>query len=487
MVAAIESARADFRLVERRSESSPLVDVSFVFRAGAALDPPGKKGLAALTALMVADGGSADRSIDQINEAMYPMAAGFGTQVDKETVRLSGSVHRDNVDGWYALATEQLLSPGWREEDFTRLKTQLVNEIVTDLVANNDEELGKEALYQFIYGPGHPYGTLSLGIVEDIEAITLSDVQAFYNRYYVPSNLTVGLAGGYPETMVDRLKRDLGRLPTEEPTVAELPGPAAIDGHQALILEKATMAHAVSFGFPITLKRGDPDWVALFLATQWLGQHRSSNSHLYERIREVRGMNYGDYAYIEYFPRGMFQFQPDPNLYRRQQIFQVWIRPLTGNNEAHFATRVAMYELDKLIDNGMSAEDFEATRDFLTKFVAQWVAAQPAILGYAIDSRFYGIPEFAEYVRSGLEKLSLEDVNRVIREQLTTENVKFVFITPDAADLKSRLVSDQASPMTYNSAKPEAVLEEDKVIQELPLGFTQDSVKVVPAESIFRR
>ena len=485
MVAEIESASADFRLVARPSAASPLVDVSFVFRAGAAYDPPGKKGVAALTALMVTDGGSVDRSIDQINEAMYPMAAGFDAQIDKEMVRLAGTVHRDNLDGWYALAAEQLLTPGWREEGFARLKTQLV--IVTDLVANNDEELGKEALYQFIYGPDHPYGTLSAGIVEEVEALSLEDVKAFYQAHYVPAALTVGLAGGYPESLPARLKRDLGRLPAGAPVAVELPAPPAIDGHEALILEKATMAHAVSFGFPIELKRGDPDWVAMFLATQWLGQHRSNNSHLYERIREVRGMNYGDYAYIEYFPRGMFQFQPDPNLYRRQQIFQVWIRPLTGNNEAHFATRVAMFELDKLIGNGMSAEEFEATRDFLDKFVAQWVSAQPAILGYAIDSEFYGIPEFAAYVRSGLKTLTVEDVNRVIREQLNTKDVKFVFITPDAADLKARLVSNQSSPMSYNSPKPEQVLEEDKVIQDLELGFTESSVTVVPAESVFRR
>ena len=39
-------------------------------------------------------------------------------------------------------------------------------------------------------------------------------------------------------------------------------------------------------------------------------------------------MNYGDYAYIEAFPRGMFQFFPDPNIARRAQLFEVWIRPV---------------------------------------------------------------------------------------------------------------------------------------------------------------
>ena len=64
----------------------------------------------------------------------------------------------------------------------------------------------------------------------------------------------------------------------------------------------------------------------------YFGQHRSSNSYLYQRLREARGLNYGDYAYIEYFPRGMFLMTPDPNLARQQQIFQIWIRPVEADN-----------------------------------------------------------------------------------------------------------------------------------------------------------
>ena len=33
------------------------------------------------------------------------------------------------------------------------------------------------------------------------------------------------------------------------------------------------------------------DFVALYLARTWLGEHRASMSRLYQRIREVRGMN----------------------------------------------------------------------------------------------------------------------------------------------------------------------------------------------------
>jgi zinc protease len=220
----------------------------------------------------------------------------------------------------------------------------------------------------------------------------------------------------------------------------------------------------VSFGFPIDLKRGDPDWVALWLARSYFGEHRSTNSYLYQRIRETRGMNYGDYAYIEYFPNGMFQSRPDTGLGRQQQIFQVWIRPLRNNNDAHFATRTAVFELDKLIEEGMSESDFEATRQFLSKFVSLVTDGQSRQLGYAMDSQYYATADFADYVRDGLNDLTLADVNRVIRENLHSENMQYVFVTRDAGDLSRRLINNQASPLVYDAEKPAALIEEDRLI-----------------------
>ncbi|MDJ0905289.1 MAG: pitrilysin family protein [Woeseiaceae bacterium] len=470
--------------VAKPSASSPLVDVSFIVHAGAGFDPEGKKGLAALTAAMLTDGGSEALSIDEINKAMFPMASGFNAQVDKEMTRLSGQVHKDNLDAWYELVRGQLLFPAWSEQDLARIKQQVTNGIRTDLVANNDEELGKEVLYTAIYVDGHPYGSLNYGNTGDIESITLDDLKMFYEEYYTISNMTVGLSGGYPEEFPAQVSNDLQKLDAGVKALLDAGAAPLIEGRHATIIEKETPGVAVSFGFPIDVKRGDPDWVALWLARSYLGEHRSTNAHLFQRIRETRGMNYGDYAYIEYFPAGMFQFHPDTNLGRQQQIFQVWIRPVRANNDAHFATRVAMYEVDKLVNEGMSESDFEATRAFLSKFVSLLTDGQSRQLGYAIDSQYYGIDDFATYVRDGLASLTLDDVNRVIRENLDMTNMQYVFITRDGEELRQRLLADQQSPMTYDADLPQEVLDEDKLIDNIPIGF--DSATVVPADEVFR-
>lgn len=473
-------------IIAQPSTTSPLVDVSFLFHAGAAMDPPGKKGLAALTAAMLADGGSGTWSIQEINEAMYPLASGFGSQVDKEMTRLSGQVHRDNLDTWYRYVRSQLLNPGWREQDFTRLKTQLNNALRTGLVANNDEELGKEMLYASIYGDSHPYGAPNLGYSDDIGKLTLDDVRNFYQENYMISNLTVGISGGYPDNFAARLSDDLQSLPVGERSDLVVPAAPQLTRNKAAIIEKETPAVAVSFGFPIDVTRGDRDWVALWLARSYLGEHRSENSHLYQRIRELRGMNYGDYAYIEYFPDGMFRSAPDTNLGRQQQIFQVWIRPLRDNNDALFATRAAVFELEKLVRDGMSEADFEATRSFLSKFASLLSDGQSRQLGYALDGQYYETGDFAAYVRNGLATLTLADVNRVIRENLGVENMQYVFITSDAEDLRERLASDQPSAITYEAEKPDEVLAEDRVIAEKPLDIEAEDITVIGAENVFR-
>ena len=486
LVASIEQAPTErhFKVLDK-TNSSPLVDVNWLFNTGAAADPHGKKGLAALTAAMLAQGGSETMSYKDIQKALYPLAGSFGYQIDKEMISLRGRVHKDNAAKWYALVSDQLLNPGFREDDFKRLKKELIDSIKAGLKASNDEELGKEVLYHQLY-KGHPYESYNYGDLSDLEALTLDDVKAFYANQFTQSKLTVGLIGAIPSDVKSTMMKDLTSLPQGKESRLTIPDAPVLQGHHATIVEKSAQSTAVSFGFPIDTIRSSDDWTALWLVRSYFGEHRSSNSFLYQRIRQTRGMNYGDYAYIEYFPRGMFQTKPDANLGRSEQIFQVWLRPLRSNNDAHFATRTALFELDRLIKNGISKEDFEATRNFLINFVPQMVASQDRQLGYALDSEFYNTESFVDYVRGKLEKLTLDDVNRVIRNNLQTENIHYVFITGDCKDMQKRLASEQTSPMVYNAEKPAELVAEDKVIADYKLAIPAKNIAVLDVEKVFQ-
>jgi zinc protease len=464
--------------------SLPQLNVKLLFTVGSAYDPKGKEGLSALAAAMIAQAGSRERRIDEINKALYPMAGTFNDQVDKEMTTFTGSVDRDNWRAFLDAVLPQLLDPGFRDDDFQRLKDAQVNALTEDLRGNNEEELGKERLQTNVFA-GTPYGHPVLGTVAGIQSITLDDVREFVHRAYTRSTLTVGIAGDAPEAMRDRLGSELARLP-EGPALAPPQGVVGRrpDGMQVEIIEKETRATAISVGHPTSVTRSSPDFAALWVARTWLGEHRSSVSHLYQRIRETRGMNYGDYAYIEAFPRGMFQFFPDPNLARRAQLFEIWIRPVVPEN-AHMALRIAVTELEKLIQNGLTQEEFESTRSYLSKNVYVMTARQNQQLGYALDSRWYGIGEFSSYMREQLAKLTLADVNGAIRKHLSAKDLSVVIVSKDAKGLRERLVADAYSPIRYESEKPAALLEEDKVIGARKLGLKPENVRITPVDQVF--
>jgi zinc protease len=472
-------------LVQLRSALTQL-NVKLLFTTGSAYDPKGKEGLAALSASMVAQAGSKDFRIDEINKALYPMAGSFQDRVDKEMTTFTGSIHRDNWKKFFDVVLPQLTRPGLRDEDFQRLKDQQLNALKDDLRSSNEEELAKERLQTDIFA-GTPYGHPVLGTVVGIEAISRSDVDDFIRKNYTRANLTVGIAGDAPEDLLAALQDALAALPEgpAPPTPAPSVGQRS-SGIEVEIIQKETRATAISFGHPIDVLRSSPDFAALWVARTWLGEHRSSVSHLYQRIREARGMNYGDYAYIEAFPRGMFQFFPDPNIARRSQIFEVWIRPVVPVN-AHMALRIAVRELQKLVADGLSQEDFERTRDYLMKNVFVMTATQDEQIGYALDSKWYGMGEFTSTLRERLGKLTAADVNSAIRKHLSAKDLTVVIVSKDAEGLKKALVSDESSPIKYDADKPQELLDEDKVIGALKLAIPAEKVRITPVDEVFAR
>ena len=463
----------------------PLVTVKLLFQAGSARDPAGKEGLAAIAADMLTAAGSRRMRIDEIREALHPLAATFSAQVDKELVTLTGTFPADGWERFADVALPQLTEPGFRADDFLRVRDDHLNALVQDLRDANDEELGKERLQANVFA-GTPYGHPALGTVAGIGAVTLEDVKAFVRERYVRADVVVGIGGAAPPELLARLRRELAALPQgEAAAVTEVRGRRP-NGIEVEIVRKETRGTAISLGHPIDVLRGHPDFVALWLASTWLGEHRSATSHLYQRIREARGLNYGDYAYVEAFPRGMFQPFPDPNTGRRAQLFEIWLRPVLPRN-AQMALRIAIHELRRLVKEGLTEEQFQVTRAYLSKHVRVMEARQDDRVGHALDARWYGTPDLATLLRDGLARLTRDDVNAAVRRHLSGRDLAVVAVTKDAKALADALVADGPSTVTYDADKPPELLDEDQRIGAIKLGIRPEAIRTTDLEDVFAR
>jgi zinc protease len=463
------------------SPDSPLVAIRLLLDVGSIDDPPGKEGLAALTAQMVAQAGTQKRSYSELVDALYPMAAEIDVDTDREVTVIRGEIHREKLADYVALLEEVLLQPGFDESDFTRNRDQLKSYLTTTLRASNDELLGLEGLQQVIF-EGHPYGHAPQGTVQGLDAVTLDDVSAFYREHYTQANLMLGVAGGYPEGFVDSFAKALGAFPEGQAGSRDLPPPAAVEGRDFTLIEKPTNSVGIHFGFPLAVTRADADYYPLMVANSYLGEHRTFHGRLMQQLRGQRGLNYGDYSYVEYWHLPPFTSNPTPNYPRRQQYFSVWVRPVVPTT-AHFALRDAIFEVDRLIERGLTPEEFDLTRSFLVNYSKLWAQTLTERLGFLMDSRYYGMDYYIDEIDSRLKALTVEQVNDAVRRHLQTRNFEAVVVTAGAAEVKAYLEADEPSPMQYNSPPPDEVIEADKTIEKLPVA--PDEIRIVPVDSMF--
>ena len=471
---------------------SPFIAFNIWIKSGSASDPKGKEGLASLTAALVAGGATTSDTLEAILDKLYPMAAGYGVSVDKEMTNLTGRVHRDHLDGFYTLLRNAVISPALAEADFTRIKAQRLNVVERSRRYARDEELTKQLLFSMAY-EGTSYAHPEEGYVSSVRAITLDDVKAFHRTHYVRNNMVVGIGGGYPNGFAERVRKDVDTLAEGSPPAVVPPAPKMPAGIKVLIVDKPTDAAAVSLGYPIELLRNGADFVPLLVANSYFGEHRNSVGRLYQAIRETRGMNYGNYSYIEAFPAGYATQQPRVNVARRSQLFEIWIRPvsLTAPGNLHdrtlFATRAALFELQKLTDAKMTAAAVDESKAFLRNYVATWGTSISRRLGYAIDDRFYGLPApgFLRSLRAAVDTVTTEQVNAAIGKHLQDDNLYIVVITADAAGFKKKLLSGEPTSITYAGQRSDELLAEDKVIASLRLNVKDADVTIVAIDKVF--
>jgi zinc protease len=465
------------------SPSSPLVAFQFVLRVGSQNDPKGKEGLAALTAAMIAEGGTRRLSYDQLLEKFYPMAASLDGACRKEVTVFQGTIHRDNVKAHFPLVTEMIATPRFAPEDFQRLRSEAVEYVSKTLRGNNDEELGKWTLQCALY-PGHPYGHPDRGTMAGLTAITLDDVKDFHSKYYKRNLLVLYTAG--PQTGVeDQVASSLAPLGDNGPEPPSLQKPTAPEGLDVTIVAKPAEATAISIGFPIDVSRRDDDFYALAVANSYLGEHRTFNGKLMQDLRGKRGLNYGDYSYIEDFIQDGRSTFPVPNNPRREQYFSMWVRPVP-KDKAVFALRAALWELDRLVNKGMNPAEFEATRSFLLNYSKLWMQTLSRRLGYLSDGGFYGRKDLVAELAERLPKITVDQVNAAVRKHLKPAGMKIAIVAQNADEIRDILSANKPSPLNYDTqGTPEDVLAEDKDIAVFPLRDV--SVKIVPVEQMFER
>lgn len=464
--------------------NKPIVSVRLVFRTGSVDDPKGKEGLTALTARVLVEGGTKSLDAAQLAEALFPMAAEVNVDVDKEFTTVAARVPRERLPRFLEIFSDFFLAPRFDEKEFGRLKAEQLSTIRTRLRQENDEELSKIAL-DALLAEAHPYRHFTGGTEEGLTGLTLDDVRGHWKNVFTQDRLIIGLAGAVDDALAQQVKTTLSALPAKGVERAPLPiapGPMG----QVVIVKRDTASTAGNFGFTTPVRRDASDFIDLFIAFSYLGEHRQEHGVLFHELRDRRGLNYGTYAYAQHYRQDPGESVPRPNVLRSQQDVTFWLRPVPAKN-AVFATRGILYFLERLRSTPLPANNFETARGFLLGATRTWAMTDQRKLGWAIDDVIHGTPDFLGAVRKRLETITPADAQAAVRKYVALDNLNFAFVTKDAEGLAAALKSGAPSPITYASPKPDELLRDDAAISVLPLPLLPDQIRVVDANDVMKR
>ena len=254
---------ASFRTLLVEEHSRPITTIVTVLHVGTLDDPPGKEGLAYLTAEMLMRGAGTWNQAALSDEIEF-LGSTLSIDVGRWTTTVTGDALSRHLDAFQSVVHTILESPRFEESEFEQLKRQTAADIVQ--VRENDNMLCQRFLVKQLY-QDHSYGRPRKGTLDSLAAITLEDVRQFFAIHYSRFNSLTAAAGDVSENRLRNYAEDiLSHLPMERPpvqNVAEVPEPSGIE---AVVVDKPGRSQVPVIAGHSTIHANHPDYLALFVA-----------------------------------------------------------------------------------------------------------------------------------------------------------------------------------------------------------------------------
>ncbi|MPZ43915.1 MAG: insulinase family protein [Betaproteobacteria bacterium] len=370
----------------------PMLDVSVDFPAGSGYDTKDKAGRAAFTQQLLRLG-AGGLSENEIARRIADVGANLGGRFDSDRAgvylrTLSNPAERDPA---LEVMAKVLLQPEFPQDVLARERARAIAGLKE--ADTKPDTLANRAFSRAVF-VDHPYGLRGSGEVETVKTLTRDELVGFYRSHYVASRAVVAIMGDVSrdeaEKIAEGLTADLPRAgpePISIPPVDELAQAVATN-----IAHPASQAH-ILIGAP-GIRRGDPDYFALFVGNYILGGG-GFESRLTEEVRSKRGLAYSVYSYFV------------PLL--REGPFQIGLQ--TRGDQAKAAIDVVTQTLRAFVAKGPTDQELEDAKSNLIGGFPLRIDSNRKIHGYLAMIGFYNMPlSYLEDFVPNIRKVTVADI-----------------------------------------------------------------------------
>ena len=267
-------------LICHADPSSPIVTLDLIYHVGSRFEEPGKTGYAHLLEHLMFDGSP------HLKRGEYDR---YCTMVGGENNAWTSS---DLTNYWIALPTEHLELGLWLESDrmegfgVTQESLETQKKVVIaekrQVIDNVPYGNAGSVIRELMFASGHPYRHEPIGAIEDIRQARLDDLRHFFDRYYVPENAVLVIAGNLTaEETLDRTEEyfgDIERTSSRENFITPSPD-SKRTGKRQRVVDPITPLNATFVGWHVPGSESH-DLYALELLGIILGSGDSSRFRL---------------------------------------------------------------------------------------------------------------------------------------------------------------------------------------------------------------
>ncbi len=385
----------------------PTFVLQLVIDRGSIAEPPGKEGLALVTAAQLRQG-TRTRSAQQIAEALDSLGASFGARADLGSIVVTVSGLSEHLDATLEIFADVLRNPTFPQRELDSFKQRFISQMESQ--RSNSRFVAQEKLAEAIYGD-FPAGTL-LPPESAIQGLTSADLAAFHAANFAP-NLAMVLAAGdlTLASFKPKLARILGDWKKKDIAPTQFAKVTPPEKGRVFVIDRPNAVQTSLVMGSLAIKGDDPDRFALSVMNRILGG--SPAARLFTNLREEKGYTYGAYSSVS------------SDRYPGTATAAAEVRTeVTGGAMQEF-----MEEFERIAEEPVSDTELADAKRAIVGSFALSLENPQSFLSYVFRQKLYGFPEnyWEQYPRY-INAVAKADVARVAAKYFDPSRMQIVAV-----------------------------------------------------------
>ncbi len=366
--------------------------------------------------------GTASRNKAQIDKEIDFIGASINTS----QASIGGSSLKKHQDKVLELMTDILYHPVFPQEEFDKLKKQTLAALA--MSGTDPNTIASTVANVLRYGKNHPYGEATTE--ETIGNITLDGVKSYYKTYFTPAIgyfIMIGdLKLAEAKVLANKYFSDWKPSPV---SFDEIEDPATFIGNRVAFVEKpGAVQSVITITSTLKLKPGAPDILPAMLMNNILGGGVFSG-RLMMNLREDKAYTYGANSSLS-------SDKLTGNFTAGTQV---------GNAVTDSAVTQILYEMRRLRDEPVSAEDLNLTRNVMAGEFGRALESPSTLAAFALNTVRYKLaPDYYATYLERLDKITTADVQAMAKKYLQPENC-IILVVGNKSEVAEKLAGFAAS------------------------------------------